>query len=236
MKTHQAGETNFGRFHIAFEHGQAFDRFHIFSLFDQGGAVGTFAFAGEFAGGNVHIVHLQGHVFNHAVNQRQQLLGFKRFPVKRAGFLQDIVNNLAALFKGQRFGIRWILHLVIDGRNIENIPGDLQIGAEVGRAVGVDITGVAHNLRQAGNVFPGLHQALLVADHAARIIVFQRQRHGHVHINRLFDFAGAADKHVLHIHVDADGAVPVGVISRRRAVVRRAAITGNQHEHGAQKS
>ena len=57
-----------------------------------------------------------------------------------------------------------------------------------------------------------------------------------VHINRLFDFAGAADKHVLHIHVDADGAVPVGVISRRRAVVRRAAITGNQHEHGAQKS
>lgn len=58
----------------------------------------------------------------------------------------------------------------------------------------------------------------------------------YVHINRLFDFAGAADKHVLHIHVDADGAVPVGVISRRRAVVRRAAITGNQHEHGAQKA
>ena len=221
MQPHQAGQTGLRRFHIAFERGKVFDRFHILSFLDQLSHFRRFAFLFQLFGFGVHVVDFQSHELGHVVDHRQQPLGGQRFPVKGAGFLQNVVNNLAAFLKSDARLILLVLAEAVNHGNVKHVPGHFQIRTHAGVGV-VDVAGVADDFRQAvDRRTAGADDAVFVSNQPAGIVVFERQGHRHVEVDRLFDFGRRADVHVLHVDVNTDGAVPIVIKDGFRTIPGR---------------
>ena len=94
-------------------------------------------------------------------------------PVEAAGFLQNVMDNFAALLGGNTVFIGRINVLIINGRNVEHVPGNFQIRAHARVERGIVITGMAGNLAQfVSRNLSRFNQALLIGDQAAGIVIF----------------------------------------------------------------
>ena len=99
---------------------------------------------GQFIAAAVQFINLGNQIFVHIINDRKQALSRQSLPIQHPGFLQQVMNNLAALFIGQISLILLVDGLIINRTHIQQVPGNFEFGLDAGLVIGIQILSLIH--------------------------------------------------------------------------------------------